>query len=339
MLSGTEFRSAEAAPATGRFDSWREHLHGSYVPVDLLPDDHMADFRATHLVLNLGAVRLWRIEHPPMRMRRSPQLIRRSDPELLHLSLPLRGTKRVVQSDREAGYGAHELALLDTSRPYLMEASTGERQRTVRGTGILLPRNVLPLAAKGGDALVNRRLSAREGAGALLARFLTQVWADRASYRPADGPRLGTIAIDLLSALLAHTLDAENTLAPETRRRSLVLRIQEFIQQRLFDPELTPRSVAAAHHISVSYLHRLFEDEEITVAAWIRRRRLERACRDLADPALRHTPIHAIAMHWGFARADDFTRAFRAVYGMPPRDYRYGACRVADQGLSDGAAP
>ncbi|GAB7030205.1 helix-turn-helix domain-containing protein [Streptomyces sp. NPDC021749] len=330
MLSGTEFRSTEVASATGRLDSWREHLHGSYAPVDILGDDHATDFRATHLVLNLGLVRLYRIEHPPMRMRRSPKLIRRSDPELFHLSLPLRGAKRVAHSGREASYGTHELALLDTSRPYLMEACTGERQHTIHGTGILVPRNALPLAANGCDALVNRRMSAREGTGALLAQFLTQVWADRDSYRPEDGPRLGTVAIDLLSALLAHALDAEETLAPEARRRSLVLRIQSFIQQRLFDPDLTPRTVAAAHHISVSYLHRLFEDEEVTVAAWIRRRRLERACRDLADPALRHTPIHSIALRWGFARADDFTRAFRSAYGMPPRDYRYEACRVAD---------
>ncbi len=32
------------------------------------------------------------------------------------------------------------------------------------------------------------------------------------------------------------------------------------------------------------------------------------------DPA----PVHVIAARWGFARATDFARAFRAAYGMPP---------------------
>jgi AraC-like DNA-binding protein len=106
------------------------------------------------------------------------------------------------------------------------------------------------------------------------------------------------------------------------------MRIRAFIEQHLADPELTPAAVAAAHHISLSYLHRLFQREEVTVAAWIRRQRLERACQDLADPALRSTPVYAIGRRWGFPRAADFTRAFRAAYGVPPSDYR--GARIAN---------
>lgn len=101
-------------------------------------------------------------------------------------------------------------------------------------------------------------------------------------------------------------------------------RVRAYVQQRLHDPELTPRSVAAAHHVSVSYLHRIFRDEDETVAAWIRGQRLERARRDLADPALAATPVHVIGARWGFSRASDFTRAFRGAYGVPPSDCRPG---------------
>ncbi|MFD0385553.1 helix-turn-helix domain-containing protein [Streptomyces stramineus] len=58
--------------------------------------------------------------------------------------------------------------------------------------------------------------------------------------------------------------------------------------------------MAAAHHISLSYLHRLFETEATTVAAWIRHQRLERARHDLGDTTQRHIPVHAIAARWGF---------------------------------------
>jgi AraC-like DNA-binding protein len=82
--------------------------------------------------------------------------------------------------------------------------------------------------------------------------------------------------------------------------------------------------IAAAHHISLSYLHRIFQQRSQgeTVAAWIRNRRLEGARRDLADPSLHGTPIHAIAARWGFPRASDFTRAFRAIHGQSPREFR-----------------
>jgi AraC-like DNA-binding protein len=133
------------------------------------------------------------------------------------------------------------------------------------------------------------------------------------------------VAVDLLSALFAHALDAGGFLPPETHRQTLVLRIRTFVQQHLHDPQLTPRTIAAVHNISVSYLHRLFENEDDTVAAWIRRQRLERARRDLADPALHAAPIHTIATRWGFTHAADFTRAFRTAYGIPPRDYRNSA--------------
>jgi AraC-like DNA-binding protein len=102
-------------------------------------------------------------------------------------------------------------------------------------------------------------------------------------------------------------------------------RIQAFIRQNLHDPELTPSVIAAAHHISLSYLYRILQQQlqGETVAAWIRTRRLEGARRDLADFSLRTTPIHVIAARWGFPRASDFTRAFRAAYGLSPKECRF----------------
>jgi AraC-like DNA-binding protein len=70
--------------------------------------------------------------------------------------------------------------------------------------------------------------------------------------------------------------------------------------------------------VSVRYLHRLFEDEQATVAGWIRFRRLERCRRDLLDPALSAEPVSAIAGRWGLPSAADSSRLFRAAEGVPP---------------------
>nr|WP_326778389.1 helix-turn-helix domain-containing protein [Streptomyces sp. NBC_01445] len=72
----------------------------------------------------------------------------------------------------------------------------------------------------------------------------------------------------------------------------------------------------------------MFENEEATVAAWIRRRRLEATRRDLVDPALSSCPIHTVAARWGFPRAADFSRAFRAAYDITPTEYRSRAAAV-----------
>jgi AraC-like DNA-binding protein len=158
--------------------------------------------------------------------------------------------------------------------------------------------------------------------GGLLAQFLTQLATDTSSLQPADAPRLATVLIDLLTALFAPALEAQDSLEPGTRQRTLNLQIRAFIDRNLADPQLTPGAIAAAHHISLSYLHRLFQNEKETVAALIRHQRIERARRDLADPTQHSTPIHAIATRWGFPRPSEFTRAFRTTHGMPPTDYR-----------------
>jgi AraC-like DNA-binding protein len=65
--------------------------------------------------------------------------------------------------------------------------------------------------------------------------------------------------------------------------------------QLLDDPTLSPTVIAAAHHVAPRTLDRLFHEQELTVAGWIRHRRLERCRRDLTNPLLATRPIYAIA--------------------------------------------
>ena len=126
----------------------------------------------------------------------------------------------------------------------------------------------------------------------------------------------------MLATRLARELDVRDWGTPEARRHALLTTVQAFIQQHLSDPGLSPAGVAAAHHISLRALHQLFHDQGLTVACWTRHRRLECCRRDLSDPALASRPVAAIAARWGFSSAGDFTRAFRAVHGLPPSQYR-----------------
>jgi AraC-like DNA-binding protein len=52
--------------------------------------------------------------------------------------------------------------------------------------------------------------------------------------------------------------------------RSLMLRVKDYIHQRLGDPALGPAEIAAAGNISTRYLHKLFEAEHHTVALYIK---------------------------------------------------------------------
>jgi AraC-like DNA-binding protein len=314
----TVFRS-EDLPAEDRMPSLDELWVSSVHPMRAV-DRTPGGIRATVRALDLAAVNVAELTLSPCEVLRTPGLIRRADPELLSAIVVLGGSLIVSQADREETLNPRELALYDSSQPFrLRVAPNGGTATLVRAH---IPRAHLGLAVRSLRPLLARSLPGRTGFGGLLAQLLADVTEGSAAYRPSDLHRLGTIAQDLLTATVAHHLDAESAAPDESRQRRLLLGIEGFVQQHLHDPSLSPETVAAAHHISVRYLHRLFRTREATLAAWIRHQRLEHAHRDLTDPALSRVPIHQIAARWGFRDHPTFARAFRSAYGAPPRHFR-----------------
>jgi AraC-like DNA-binding protein len=319
MLRESVFRSDDL-PAEDRFDAWRERMNSTHAPLRL-ESERAADFHAHQRLIGLGAVSIWPARFEQLVFLRTPRLIRQSDPEVYHLSLLRDGAAKVSWGRQGNAYRAGDFHLNDSSRPY--EIWTGHGW--ISSIGVEIPKVLLPLQRRTVDRAVGRHLSSRVGPGVLLSHFLTQLTADTGPYRPSDAARLATVLADLVAATLAHAVEAEAEQPPETRTRVLTLHVKEFIRQNLHDPELTPTVVAAQHHISRGYLHRLFRNESETVASYVRRKRLEGAHRDLADPAFAATPVHVVAARWGFPRAAEFTRAFRSAYDVSPSEHRRAA--------------
>jgi AraC-like DNA-binding protein len=100
------------------------------------------------------------------------------------------------------------------------------------------------------------------------------------------------------------------------------IRIVNYIEAHLGDPDLTPMRVAQACKMTPRYLHHLFSQESETVARYILRRRLEECSRALAGVSQRGRTVTAIAFDYGFNSPTHFGRVFRARYGVTPREYR-----------------
>ncbi|WP_188197703.1 helix-turn-helix domain-containing protein [Nonomuraea sp. SYSU D8015] len=306
-------------PASDRFAFWQETVARTYMPVDF-HSDHAGDFRATMRSLDLGAVHVCGHTYSPLHARRTEKLIRQSDPECYQVTLGMRGTLAVSQDRQDAIVGAGDLMIYHSWKPFHGVV------RIPRGTAAAIqlhvPRGLLRLPSRQVDRLCAAQLPARDGVGVLFSQFLTRVAQDAATYRPADAARLGSICIDLLSALLAHQSETGNAVPLESRRRTLLLQIHAHIERSLNDPQLSSGTIAAAHHISVRSLHRLFAEQGTTVSEWIRTRRLEHCRQELIARHSRHRPIHVIAARWGYTDPAAFARAFRTAYGLSPREYR-----------------
>ncbi|MGW3283847.1 helix-turn-helix domain-containing protein [Streptomyces sp. NPDC001002] len=313
--------TADVSPGEA-FDFWREVSSRLWVPYDLRCDPQVeTGFRAQVGVCDVGSVQTTLMTTAAHGVHRTPKLIRRTDPEVLKVGCILRGRGRITQAQRCAEFGVGDLILFDPSRPYVSEFAPdvpGSQQLLL----LRFPRSLLALRDQDVQRLSAVRIPGDQGIGALSSQFLRQLARQLSGLSPAQTSRLSTLTLDVLSTALADALDAPRTVAPHTRQRALTARIHVFVQDNLGDPHLTPDAIAAAHHISLRYLHRLFQHEGQTVAGWIRGRRLEQCRRDLADVQLASRPIQAIAARWGFSSPAHFSQTFRNAYGLTPREYR-----------------
>ncbi|WP_187398729.1 helix-turn-helix domain-containing protein [Micromonospora sp. WP24] len=312
------------APAD-RFALWVEMADRVSAPV-AFTSDHAADFRGHARMIDLGGIELTRFRYQSLVGHRTPRLIRKADPEVYQIALATSGSCAISASRRDTAVPVGDFTLVDWGRPHDLEhAGAADGLTPAASVTAVIPRALLPLAADKVDRLTAARLCGSAGPGALLAQHLHRITRHPEQFRTTDAPYLADVTLSLVSALLARHLDAEDELPTDVRQRALLATVRDFLERHLDDPELSPQVVADAHHISLRTLHRLFQTEDDTVAATIRRRRLERCRRDLADPLLRHRPVHLIGRRWGLTDRAHFSRAFRAAYGMGPQAYRSSA--------------
>ena len=309
----TELITAGSAVAE-RFDRFRHAVSDTFVPLTTTTDD-VAAFRGRVRTASLGTVQLSDVAATGNVARRTPSLIRRSDPGYLKLGLQVRGYCVLSQDGREAVLAPGDFTVYDTTRPYQLAFDDAYRMLVV-----MFPRNLLRVPTAQLARLTARRVSGRQGPGALVTSLLVELSRQLDAGELAANIHLSDAILDLLAASFAEGVECAAD--PNARRRGLLLRIQAFVSERLRDPDLDLATVAAAHHISIRYLQKLFEEEGETVTGWIRARRLEQCRKDLAEVRLADLPVSSIAARWGLADAARFSRLFKAAYGVSPKEYR-----------------
>ncbi|WP_265736672.1 helix-turn-helix domain-containing protein [Streptantibioticus cattleyicolor] len=205
-----------------------------------------------------------------------------------------------------------------------------------------LPDHLLPVSPAALRELTARPVRSERGAAACLARVLEEFGRRGREVAAAEEPWLARAAADLAAAFVAGLAgtptvgdNGPGPAAVPDRQGALLRDVMAYIERHLSDPLLSPGTIAAAHHISVRYLHRLFQRERSTVSGYVRDRRLERCRADLADPALAAHSVSRIRTGWGFRDAAAFSRTFKRTYGMAPSEYR----RLTGTGTGTGSGP
>ncbi|MFI5957461.1 helix-turn-helix domain-containing protein [Cryptosporangium sp. NPDC051539] len=284
-------------------ETFQDELAASGIP-PLVNQLAGAGFTARITARDLGPLRLISLETPASACVGRERDAR--DGDNLAVKIMTRGRTRIEQGRGDAELGPADLVLLDPTRTVRFE-STASAHVT-----ILVPRRELRIRPAQVDRLVGVRIDGGQGPGALVSALARDAARSVTGFRPGEAVRSAAAVVELIAVALEARLDDERP-APDERLRD---RIAGYIESRLADPDLSPPGIAAAHHISVRRLHKLFEDQPLTVAALIRRRRLER-CR--SELTVSGRTVTAVAARWGFTDPTHFSRLFKTTYGYTAR--------------------
>jgi AraC-like DNA-binding protein len=311
--------TAEVRPQDG-FDYWNDVVSSTFVPLECR-NGAPAGFHGELANVSLGDLQLTRVTAAPHAVRRTRRTIARNDPGVLKVVTQISGTGRISQDGRDAELAPGDLTLYDTTRPYTLSFDEPAEFETFV---VMFPGELLGLSADDVRRVTAVRVCGREGIGALVSPFLLGLAQTTGTDATVLSSRLAANVLALLETVYRERLDLCPG-EPERLSQARLLSIQQWLQRRLGDPELSPESIAAAHHISVRYLHRLFAAEGTSVSRWVKERRLEGCRGELGDPSLVRFSVAAVAARWGMLDAAAFSRSFRAAFGLSPREYRMRA--------------
>ncbi|MFF7359605.1 helix-turn-helix domain-containing protein [Streptomyces sp. NPDC008125] len=316
-----------SVPEERRLAYWREAIERALVPVAVaLPGDRPFE---GHIVSHrVGEVRATRVEADAYRVSRTAAHITRSPEPFVAVALQTSGTAILTQNgDQQVVANAGDLFVWDTTRPYFLDFPGRFSTHIVH-----IPRRMLGLPGEDLRCVTGSVFRTDQGCAAVLKPLLAMIISSVQAFSPPAANGLAHCLADVFAALVAETTEDAASGGPNARHH-MVQRVREHVDENLADPTLSPESVAKAHHISVRYLHRLFEGEDTTVGRLIQRRRLEECARELARNGRTASSVSSIAQRWGFVNPTHFSRVFRDAYGLPPREWRMMRLAAEDSGI------
>lgn len=281
---------------------------------DLRIEGDEPSFRAGARTASLETVSLLDMRTPPHTVVREHPETGRGSEQFCKLSLQMAGSSAVEQDGRRCVLQPGDLALYVTTRPYRLEIREDQESLVVH-----FPQSFVNMSPHQIEQVTATRLSRDEGLGRVAVPLFEQL---AQNIELLEGPHALSLVRSAL-AMLVTVLSSQLTPDPrQTSEHLLLHRAVAHIDENLQDPELSPGKVADALFVSVRQLHSRFARSQLTVASYIRTRRLEAIHQDLADPLLAHEPVHAISARHGLHDPSYVSKALKAQFGEAPSAYR-----------------
>lgn len=308
----TTFTTADTPPQD-RSSQWNAIIADAYFPLQTHFRDPL-QFNGTLSRVVLGHVGLSRLTSAPVNYERRPRHIREAREEEYLITIPKTSAVEFRQLGKDVRCEPGSFILERGDEPYRFMYADPNDLFVLKVRKSLLAERV-----RQPDRFCARVIDATSGTANL---FSTMVNHAQSQVGHAGQVACETIGRQLLE-LLGLALEEENGVAGSNAssvRAAHLSRVDQFVRSNLRNPDLSPDLIATGCGISKRYLHDLFKDVNSTVSQQIRDQRLVAARDRLA--IVGEITMADVAYRFGFSDQAQFSRLFKAKFGIPPSDFR-----------------
>ena len=306
--------STEDASAADRKRYWNAAVSETYFSLDLtFKNDPQFDGLLNNW--NVGALSLSRLASDGLLYRRHKHHLLQERDESYLITVPERADVYFLQDGREAHCKPGQFLVERSHLPYDFSYVDPNALWVLKvPCSVLRSRVVLP------ERLASLSFDATRGAGALFVDVMRLVASRLDEMDEQARTMSGRHLVDMLAMAVSADARALNPNVSSVQTAHL-LRLENFIRLNLASPSLSPQTIADSCGISVRYLHQLFKGLGRSVSEWVKLQRLLMCNQMLRDPSCRKK-VSEIAYEWGFSDQAQFSRLYRAEFGMTPSETR-----------------
>ena len=267
--------------------------------------------------IDIGDLEIAEFKSDHHKLSRTPSHITNDEKDYISFIMPTRGSCEVTQLGKYSLVNPGNAVLLRSSQPFTMVCQDSFTYLSFR-----FPYANIASRVSNFENIFGRSLDLNSPTHSFIHNTLRSLLDNDDEECSLLKQRVASYIVDLCAAIIENEYCVGETHNGSEHQQKLRKRIYAFIFDHLSDPDLSPSAIADENKMSISYLHKLFKSEGISVNRWILMKRLEQCHEKLLNPGYQHLSISRIAFDTGFNSLAHFSTRFREYYGVSPRNFR-----------------
>ena len=311
---------------------WRQTHGVLFEPNDDAPEIK-ANFETSMSMFNAGPMLFGQAQTMPQRYHRSPAKVARDGIDHYFLML--------VTSGRF--YGQHEgqpieIASGDAVLFQLQCVADISAERS-DCLGVALPAAILAPLLRDPDGVCGTVLKVGTPLCRVLFDYIGSLVSNASQLQIKDAAALAQSTAAMIAVCFGPAADSSRPSNSNLRSASLIV-VKRYIDENMNDAKLDVAHLTSVFGLSRASIYRMFEPLG-GVAKFIQRARLRRALIQLSSDEYIHLQVSEMSHSLGFANPTNFSRAFKAQFGMLPSEVRRNpqAAIAALSNTADGSDP